>query len=263
MAQVGKSQHSQPEWVSRILQGARSHKVLLAIVGSALIVVCGFAGVRIMNHSSTSSIIATTSSITARAGMPHTALTAPDSAEQPTSAAPPSSIWVHVDGAVAVPGVYEIAGAHPRCNDAVARAGGVTDDADTSAINLAAELHDGEKLHIPRSGETPAADAGGAYAPSGSSSVAAEQKTGSAGHDAGGTGSGAPNGSSQKGPQKININSASAEELNQLPGVGVSTAQTFVQDRTEHGPFSSVEDLMRVTGIGEKKFAKLQGRICV
>lgn len=180
MAQVGKSQHSQPEWVSRILQGARSHKVLLAIVGSALIVVCGFAGVRIMNHSSTSSIIATTSSITVRAGMPHTALTAPDSAEQPTSAAPLSSIWVHVDGAVAVPGVYEIAGVHPRCNDAVARAGGVTDDADISAINLAAELHDGEKLHIPRSGETPAADAGGAYAPSGSSSVAAEQKTGSA-----------------------------------------------------------------------------------
>lgn len=185
MAQVGKSQHSQPEWFSRILQGARSHKVLLAIVGSALIVVCGFAGVRIMNHSSTSSIIATTSSITARAGMPHTALTAPDSAEQATSAAPLSSIWVHVDGAVAVPDVYEIAGAHPRCNDAVARAGGVTDDADTSAINLAAELHDGEKLHIPRSGETPAADADGAYAPSGSSSVAAEQKTGSAGHDAG------------------------------------------------------------------------------
>ncbi len=61
----------------------------------------------------------------------------------------------------------------------------------------------------------------------------------------------------------MNINTATADELDALPGVGPSTAAAIVDDRERNGPFSSPEDLMRVSGIGEKKFAKLQGSICV
>ena len=64
-------------------------------------------------------------------------------------------------------------------------------------------------------------------------------------------------------PSLVNINSATAEELDSLPGVGPSTAAAIVEDRDANGPFSSVEDLMRVSGIGEKKFAKLRDHICV
>ena len=61
----------------------------------------------------------------------------------------------------------------------------------------------------------------------------------------------------------MNINTATAEELETLPGIGESTAKAIVQDREEHGSFSSKEDLMRVSGIGEKKYAKLEANICV
>ena len=61
----------------------------------------------------------------------------------------------------------------------------------------------------------------------------------------------------------MNINTATAEELETLPGVGESTAKAIMQDREEHGAFSSKEDLMRVSGIGENKYAKLEANICV
>lgn len=61
----------------------------------------------------------------------------------------------------------------------------------------------------------------------------------------------------------VNINTASAEELDALPGVGPSTAAAIVEEREANGPFSSADDLMRVSGIGEKKFAKLKDHVCV
>ena len=61
----------------------------------------------------------------------------------------------------------------------------------------------------------------------------------------------------------MNINVAGIEELDELPGVGEATARAIVEDRERNGPFSTTEDLMRVSGIGEKKFAKLEGMICV
>ena len=61
----------------------------------------------------------------------------------------------------------------------------------------------------------------------------------------------------------VNINSASADELKTLPGVGDTTAEAILEDRRSNGPFTSIEDLMRVSGIGEKKFAKLKEKICV
>lgn len=142
---------------------------------------------------------------------------------------------VHVDGCVASPGVYELAGPDLRVNDAVEAAGGLLPEADTSQMNLAAELSDGQKVLVPARAEEGAA----AAAPGGG--AASQTDTGSL----------------------VNINLATADHLQALSGVGEATARAIVEDREAHGPFSSVEDLMRVSGIGQKKFDKLKGQICV
>lgn len=141
----------------------------------------------------------------------------------------PGTVVVHVDGAVAAPGVYElVAGA--RASDAVDAAGGLTAEADTTGINLAAPVADGEKVQVPVRGEAATAGDGSAQEP--------------------GTG-------------LVNLNTADVGELDELPGVGEATARAIVEDREANGPFSTPEDLMRVSGIGEKKFARLEGMVCV
>lgn len=139
----------------------------------------------------------------------------------------PVTIVVHVDGMVGMPGVYELAeGA--RVSDAVAAAGGLAEGADTSSLNLAAPLADGEKVHVPAEGEEVTTSSGGASS-----------------------------------GDLVNLNNASVEQLDELPGVGEATARAIIEDREANGPFTTPEDLMRVSGIGEKKFAKLEGMICV
>lgn len=146
----------------------------------------------------------------------------------------PTTVLVHVDGAVESPGVYELPG-DARANDAVLAAGGLAPDADTASLNLAAPVTDGEKIHVPVAGEGVAQGAGPSAEPTG-------------GDDAGGP---------------VNINTADVEELDELPGVGEATARAIVEEREANGPFSSPEDIMRVSGIGEKKFARLEAMICV
>ena len=147
-------------------------------------------------------------------------------AEEPPEAEP---LVVHVDGAVKAPGVYEVE-PEGRVADAVAAAGGLAQGADTTSLNLAAFLTDGEKIHVPLEGEEAAPDSAS---------------------DEGGE------------PDLINLNTADVAELDELPGVGEATALAIVEDREANGPFTSPEDLMRVSGIGEKKYAKLEGMICV
>ena len=159
-------------------------------------------------------------------------------------AAEPEELLVDVGGAVAAPGVVRVA-AGARVTDAVAAAGGLTAEADTAPLNLAARLEDGQKVYVPTAGEAmPAAGGGSADA------VAAAGGAGSAG--AGGATSGL-----------VNINTASADELDALPGVGPATAQAIIDERESNGAFTSAEDIMRVSGSGEKKFAKLKSLICV
>lgn len=154
------------------------------------------------------------------------------------SSAAPVRVKVHVDGAVAAPGVYELSGEDLRVTDAVEAAGGLAEGADLTNVNLAAQIVDASKVHIPYAGETTAT----------ATSAPATSSEGSASTDAGGL---------------ININGASAEELCELPGVGEATAKKIVAEREANGPFASPEDLMRVSGIGEKKFASLKDLICV
>lgn len=151
-------------------------------------------------------------------------------------------VVVDVAGAVARPGVYELKEGD-RVDDAIDMAGGVGEDADMSGVNRATLLVDGQRVFIPRLGE---------QVPGGASASASNQV---------GEVAGAP--SPPSAAQPVNINTAGVSELDALPGVGPATAQAIVEDRKESGPFTMVEDIMRVSGIGEKKFEKLKSLICV
>jgi competence protein ComEA len=146
---------------------------------------------------------------------------------------------VHVAGAVRRPGVYRLpAGA--RVQEAVRRAGGARPGADVNAINLAAKVVDGQQVVVPKRAGT-----GGAAAPAGAS-------------PAGTTGAAA--GAAQAGPP-ISLNSATAEQLDTLDGVGPATAQKIIAWRTQHGGFRSIADLGQVPGIGPKKLAAIKDRV--
>ena len=151
-------------------------------------------------------------------------------------------VVVHVDGMVVNPGVYELQGESLRMNDAVEAAGGLAEGADTSRVNLAEPLSDGAKVHVPAMGEEDVGT-GGTSPSSGTMPSAESFATSSDGI--------------------LNINTATAAELTTLPGVGEATAAEIVRDREANGAFASIEDLMRVSGIGEKKFAKLKDKIRV
>ena len=144
-------------------------------------------------------------------------------------------IYVHVSGAVKESGLVQLkSGA--RVADAIKAAGGPVDDACIDAVNLARKVEDGEHVHLPsldenREGEA-SVQAEGQNTPSITSGV-------------------------------VNINTATSEELEQLPGIGPSTAKKIVSDRESAGPYQNIEDLKRVSGIGDKKFAALADLICV
>lgn len=141
-------------------------------------------------------------------------------------------IIVNVVGAVPRPGLYEFAEGS-RVQDAINAAGGLLADADTGSINLAARLKDGQQLVIPFSGESAAV-----------SDISSAQPTQPASTD-----------------ELVNINTASLDQLDSLPGIGPTTAQKIVDYRTEHGPFQRIEDIMNVSGIGPATFDRLKDLI--
>jgi competence protein ComEA len=146
---------------------------------------------------------------------------------RPARAAP--RLVVDVAGAVRRPGLYRFA-AGTRVAAALAAAGGATAHADVALVNLAAPLADGEQIVVPVRG----AAAGTAGASSGSAS-------------------------SPAGP--LDLNSASAEQLDALPGIGPATAEKIVAYRQEHGAFHSLAELDAVPGIGAGRIAQLKGLV--
>jgi competence protein ComEA len=166
-------------------------------------------------------------------------------AEGPSVSVAPArdgSAVVHVVGAVRRPGVYRLR-LGQRVEDAIRRAGGARDSTDLQAINLAAKVADGQQVVVPRR----AAAGGSAAAAGGGLGVA------SAGGGAAGAAPSAP----------INLNSATAEQLDTLDGVGPATAQKILEYRTQHGGFSSLDDLAQVAGIGPKKLEALKAQVTV
>ena len=153
---------------------------------------------------------------------------------------------VHVVGQVRRPGVYRMpTGA--RVGDAVTAAGGSTTSADLAAVNLARALVDGEQVLVPRPGET-VPPAGSAVAGSGAGNGTVGGSTGAS------RASGASGGT-------VSLNSADLAALDTLPGVGPVLAQRILDWRSEHGRFTSVEELGEVSGIGEKLLAQLTPKV--
>jgi competence protein ComEA len=145
---------------------------------------------------------------------------------------PATVALVHVAGAVRTPGVYRLRDGE-RVQDAVRRAGGPRAGADLNAINLAAKVADGQQVVVPRRGAAGAAAVSGA-------------------------GAGEPGGPPQA---PVSLNTATAEQLDTLDGVGPATASKILEYRRQHGGFRSIDDLGEIPGIGPKRLAALRGKV--
>jgi len=153
-------------------------------------------------------------------------------------------IVVHVAGAVKNPGVVRVPRGS-RVDDAVRAAGGFSAQADPDSINLAQPLEDGVQIYVPRKGDQVQVERRiGAVS---SAPVSARSEKGS---------SGTPSG-------KLNINTASAEQLESLPGVGPVTARAIIEYRQQNGGFRSVDELIEVRGIGPKRLEQIRPYVFV
>jgi len=137
-------------------------------------------------------------------------------------------IKVHITGQVVSPGLIELE-VGSRIYDAIELAGGLTEDADTSKTNLAYILSDGEKIYIPSFEDEEIDWQNNAKSMS----------------------------------SKVNINTANQEELEKIPGVGESTANSIIEYREKTGKYTTIEDIMNVSGIGQSKFEKMKDYITV
>lgn len=161
-------------------------------------------------------------------------LTTPPIEQEPppeTETAVNTSVMIDVKGAVKNAGLYELPSGS-RINDAIQAAGGFLPEADSRSINLAVIVLDESAVYVPTQGEEILAPV-----------------TATAG------------GSAESG--LINVNSADEEELTELPGIGPAKAAAIVAHRTENGPFEAIEQLMDVTGIGEKSFEQLKELVSI
>ena len=142
-------------------------------------------------------------------------------------------ITVDVKGAVKSPGIYDLP-VGSRVNDAVQKAGGLTEQADSKSLNLAQKVSDEALVYVPTKGEESASQ-----------------------H----TGSGAPSSTSKE--KKVNLNKASLEEIKQVKGLGGKRAQDIIDHRESNGKFKSVDELKKVSGIGAKTIEKLKDYVTV
>ena len=150
----------------------------------------------------------------------------------------PESIQVHIAGAIVRPGVYDMPEGS-RVLDVVETAGGFVAEADKNALNLAARVEDAERLDIPYvAGYVPEEEEGFVVVSEGTPS-------------------------SSTGVDLVDINSASLDELDKLPGIGPTTAQKIIDYRNENGPFARIEDIVNVSGIGSVTYENIKELITV
>ena len=147
------------------------------------------------------------------------------------------NIIVHVAGQVENEGVVEL-NQNARVIDAIDASGGLTSEANTSSINLAQVVKDGQKIYIPSDEEI---ESENNFSESGDTSIINENK----------------------GSDLININTATQTELETLSGIGPSTALKIINYRTENGDFKNIEDIKNVPGIGDAKFNSIKDFICI
>lgn len=232
-----------PRWVVSL----RALIVVLAMVAAAVGVLwleaygVEGASAQLSSESSDKVLVPPIGNPTAKQATPSPSVVSAPSV--PSSSVP--SVIVHVAGAVKNPGVYTVAEGS-RVFQAIAAAGGALPSAGLSAVNLAAHVSDGSQIYIPTQDEAAAIPAPGARADPSSD-----------------VGAGSGSGGAAIAPGLINLNTATAAELETLPGVGPVLAQRIVDWRTDHGPFTSVDGLSAVTGIGPKLLAGLREAVTV
>ena len=151
-----------------------------------------------------------------------------------TSISSKTAVMIDVKGAVKNPGVYDIVNS-PRAQTAIAKAGGLTHEADTIKLNLAQKLSDGQMLYVPVIGEVA------------SNKVTVDQQGAESGQEM----------------TKINLNTATAEELQTLEGVGEKKAEQIIAYREAHDGFKKLDEIKEVSGIGAKRFETLQDKITI
>ena len=208
--------------------------VVIAVVAGVVWYRIGVGGASAGEPATTPRAVTTTAAVAAATpvgGDPTTPTTAPGAS---------TKIAVHVAGAVMHPGVVELrAGA--RVIDAVEAVGGALTDGDLDRLNLAAKVADGQRIYVAKVGQ---ADPG----------VAGDATGG--GVDAGSGGGAVPG-------AKVNLNTASQAQLEELPGIGPTYALSIIAERQRRGGFKSVNDLRSVRGIGDKRFAELAPLVTV
>lgn len=212
-------------------------RIALAIIGGLVLVTLGFLGSR----------------ATRRADPITIEQQATDAPLAPTASAKtqPTEVVVDVTGAVKKPTVVHLA-VGARVEDGIQAAGGAQPDADLESLNLAAKLQDGDQLYVPSKGkqDEPAKVSptyqGGKLAPHAYQAHPEPAKTAS------------PHSGGKHPTAPVSLNTASSEQLQTLPGVGPSTAESILDYRKEHGGFTTIDELMAVKGIGPKKMEKLR-----
>lgn len=178
-----------------------------------------------------------------------------------------ATVRVHVAGAVNNPGVYTLP-AQGRAVDAIAAASGAAADADLDRVNLAGALSDGVQIYVPHRGETAAPaqiqpNGGTANAGQGNAANGAAQNGAAQNNAPQPARTLTPAGSAQKGSTPVNINTATAEELQTLPRIGPAMAQRIIAWREAHGGFRSVDELDAVPGIGPSMLENLRPLVTV
>lgn len=180
-------------------------------------------------------------------------------------------IYVHIDGMVKKPGLIELK-EDARLNDAIEKAEGLTDKADTELINLAMQLEDGTKIYIPsiddrkrneenkqveeeQNNENKLNDDNGII------KIGKEELDNNTKTNVSKVSTKKSNSHAKNGNGKVNINRASKDQLMTLKGVGNSTAEKIIEYRNKEGGFKKIEQLLEVSGIGESKFNKIKGNI--
>ena len=166
-----------------------------------------------------------------------------NNSSQSTNNSQTTEVTVYISGAVKTEGVITMS-SEDRLSDAIKVMGGIVEGADMNAINLAEKLVDGKHYIIPKQGEQIPNDVNAGGGVSGASTQTA-------------------GGSEQGQGGLVNLNTATLEQLDTLPGVGEATANKIITYREENGGFKSIEDLKNVKGIGDKKFEEIKGNICV
>lgn len=231
-----REQHERVKRMDRWAGKLLGHK---AVVVAILVVIAAASGLAMASFGGHSSSVSFERSDEASASDARGSGDASPDDESSAKSSSAAEVYVDVDGAVVRPGVYRLKDG-ARVSQAIDAAGGLTAEADVTGLNRASKVADGQKIYVPKVGEqqTVSADGGadgGAVLASGVNDVAG----------------------------LVNINTASAAELQTLSGIGPSMAQSIIDERTKNGAFASVDDLMRVSGIGEKKLAKIKDCICV